>query len=137
MADFNAIKVGLRDYLTSQLTAPPLAEFSGEPAVFTYPAPPTATAPYIVIFSIDISTDDTHSSRGEQVLYQINLWAARLSVAEDIYSSIDNSLHLQTFLITGYSTIAVQRVRGISLLPLEPGEELTGLSADYKVTVQE
>jgi hypothetical protein len=137
MADFKEISRGLQGHLANQVGAPPLASFQGDPAAFVYPAPPTVTAPYIVIFPIDISPDDTHSTRGEEALYQINLWAARLSVAEDIYTLIDNSLHLQTFLITGYSTISVQRVRGVSLLPLEPGEELTGLAADYRIAVQE
>ena len=137
MADFKAIEQGLRGHLASQISAPPLASFQNKPAVFVYPAPPAVTAPYIVIFPIFISPDDTHSSRGEEAFYQINLWAARLSVADDIFSIIDNSLHLQTFLITGYNTISVQRVRGVALLPLETGEELTGLSADYKITVQE
>jgi hypothetical protein len=137
MADFKAIERGLQGHLASQVGAPPLASFQGDPAAFVYPAPPAVTAPYIVIFPIHISPDDTHSTRGEEAFYQINLWAARLSIADDIYSAIDNSLHLQTFLITGYDTISVQRVRGVSLLPLETGEELTGLSADYKITVQE
>jgi hypothetical protein len=137
MADFKAIIRGLRGYLANQLAAPPLALWKTKPAVFVYPAPPEAKPPYIVIFPIVIASDDTHDTRGEKALYQINLWATRLSIADDIFSSIDNSLHLQTFLIAGYSTIAVQRVRGVSLLPLEPDEELTGLSADYQITVQE
>jgi hypothetical protein len=138
MADFKAIERGLQGYLASEITITSLIEtFDSKPAIFTYPAPPGATAPYICLFNIVTITDDTHSSRGERVLYQINVWSSRLSVAEDIISAIDNALHQQTFIVTGYTMLYAKRVRGPTLLPLEAGEELTGLSADYELTVQE
>ncbi len=138
MADFKAIERGLQVYLASEVTITSLIEtYDSKPAIFTYPAPPGCTPPYICLFNIGTFPDDTHSSRGEKALYQINVWSNRLSVAEDVYSAIDNALHQQTFIISGYNMLYTKRVRGISLLPLEAGEELTGLSADYELTVQE
>lgn len=138
MADFKAIGRGLQVYLAGESTITTLIEtFASEPAIFTYPAPPGSTPPYICLFNISTLPDDTHSSRGEKALYQINVWSTRLSIAEDIISAIDNALHQQTFIVTGYDMLYAQRVRGPSLLPLEAGEELTGLSADYELTVQE
>jgi len=138
MADFKAIGRGLQIYLANQSTITSLIEtFKSKPAIFTYPAPPGATTPYICLFNIVILPDDTHSSRGEQAVYQINVWSNRLSVAEDIMSAIDNILHQQIFFISGYDMLYTKRVRGPSLLPLEAEEELTGLSADYELTVQE
>ena len=138
MADFKAIERGLVTYLGNQGEITTLIEtFASQPAIFTYPAPPGATSPYISLFSISILPDDTHSSRGECAIYQINAWATRISVAEDVMSAIDNALHQQTFIVSGYDMLYAKRVRGINLLPLQPGEELTGLSADYELTVQE
>jgi hypothetical protein len=137
MADFKAIERGLLGYLATEIGSPPLASFQGQPAIFAYPAPPGAGAPHICLFNIITMPDDTHDSRGEKAVFQINVWAARMSIIDDIFSEVDNSLHLQTFLIAGYETIAVQRVRGVALLPLEAGEELVGKSADYQLTVQE
>jgi len=138
MADFKAIERGLQVYLASEITITSLIEtYNSKPAIFTYPAPPGATTPYICLFNIVTIPDDTHSSRGEKAVYQINVWSNRLSVADDVYSAIDNALHQQTFVVSPYELLYTKRVRGPSLLPLEAEEELTGLSADYELTVQE
>ncbi len=138
MSDFKAIEKGLQVYLANQ--APILAlieDFADLPAIFTYPAPPGALSPYICLFNIGIFPDDTHSTRGERAIYQINAWAKLMSRAEDIMSAVDNALHQQAFVVSGYDMLYTKRVRGVTLLPLTPEEELTGLSADYELTVQE
>lgn len=138
MSDFLAIEQGLQEYLASQsILTDLLSNIGGEPSVFVYPAPPACTAPYICIFKIDLTPDDTHDSRGERVLFQISVFAVRTSLADEICGALDSVLHWQTFLIDNYNTLAVKRVRGPAALYLEPDEELVGLSVDYEVTVQE
>ena len=138
MADFKAIEQGLQRYLANEATVTALVEtFATKPAIFTYPAPPGAIPPYLCLFDIGIFPDDTHSTRGERAVYQINAWANLMSTAEDVMSAVDNALHQQAFVVDGYNMLYAKRIRGIALLPLTPEEELIGLSADYELTVQE
>jgi hypothetical protein len=138
MSDLKQIEWGLEAYLAanSPLTAL-LAEFESKPAIFAYTAPPGAESPYICYFPMDISPDDTYETRSDNALFQINVHAFKISTAYDIYSLLDDLLHRQTYSITGYTNLFVKRVRGISRLQQEEGEELLGLSADYLVMVQD
>ena len=134
MSDFKQIEQGLRDYLAADEPLTALLEtYEDKPAIFSYTAPPSATPPFICYFPMDISPDDTHDARFDNVLIQINVHSVKISTAYDIYSLLDDLLHRQTFSITGYTNLFAKRVRGISRLPLEENEELLGLSADYKV----
>lgn len=138
MSDLKQIGWGLQAYLTADasLTAL-LSTFETKPAIFNYTAPPEAKPPYISYFSLGISADDTYDARFDNALFQINVHTFKLSTAYAIYSLLDDLLHRQTFFITGYTNLFVKRVRGISKLYMEESEEVLGLSADYKVMVQE
>ena len=138
MADFKKIEWGLEAYLSADVALAALLEtFEGKPAIFSYVAPPSAVSPYICYFTLDITADDTHDTRQDNALYQINVHTFKSSTAYDIFSVLDALLHRQTFSIEGYTNLFVVRVRGIQRLQLEEGEELMGLSADYKIMVQE
>ncbi len=138
MADFKQIEWGLEAYLSGNAPLAALLEtFESKPAIFGYTAPPSAVPPYICYFSLDIAADDTHDTRQDNALFQINVHTFKMSLAYDIYSVLDDLLHRQTFSIAGYTNLFVKRVRGIQRLQLEEGEELLGLSADYKIMVQE
>ena len=138
MSDLKQIEWGLEAYLAANVPlVATLATYESKPAIFSYTAPPGATSPYICYFPLDISADDTYDVRFDNALFQINVHTFKLSTAYDIYTLLDDLLHRQTFSITGYTNLFVKRVRGISRLQLEESEELLGLSADYKVMVQE
>jgi len=138
MADFKQIEWGLEAYLTADeaLTAL-LEEYDGKPAIFNYTAPPGAKAPYICFFSLSILPNDTYDTRQDDAVYQINVHTFQMSTAYDIYSVLDDLLHLQTFTIDGYNNLFVKRIRGIGRLQLEEEEEVLGLSADYRILLQE
>ena len=137
MSDLKQIEWGLEAYLAADVPlVATLGTFESKPAIFAYTAPPGAEPPYICYFPLDIQADDTHDTRGDNALFQINVHTFKISTAYDIYSLLDDLLHRQTFSITGYTNLFVKRVRGISRLEVEEGEEVLGLSADYKVMLQ-
>ena len=101
-------------------------------------APAGAIAPYICIFNIGITADDTHSSRGEEALYQVDVFAYKLSQCNEIMSKVDARLHWQTVSpIAGYISLIAHRDSAVKQLSLEDDEELYGLTTDYKIKVQE
>ncbi len=137
MSDLKQIEWGLEAYLAANAPlVATLGTFESKPAIFAYTAPPGAEPPFICYYPLDITADDTYDTRGDDALFQINVHTFKISTAYDIYSLLDDLLHLQTFPITGYTNLFVKRVRGISRLQQEEGEEVIGLSADYKVMVQ-
>ncbi len=138
MSDLKQIERGLHTYLAADVAlAATLATYENKPAIFSYTAPPDSEPPYICYFPLDISPDDTHDARFDNALMQINVHSFKLSIAYDIYSLLDDLLHRQTFPISGYTNLFVKRVRGISRLLVEESEEVLGLSADYKIMVQD
>lgn len=138
MSDFKQIEWGLEAYLAANVPLAALLEtYETKPAIFNYTAPSDAEPPYICYFPLTILPDDTHDTRQDNALYQINVHTFKISVAYDIYSLLDDLLHRQTFTISGYNNLAVLRVSGISRLQMEEGEEVLGLSADYKIMVQD
>jgi len=138
MSDFKQIEWGLEAYLAADAPLSTLlGVYESKPAIFNYVAPAGATPPYICFYSLNIKPDDTHDTRQDNAIYQINVHAIKMSTAYDIYSVLDNLLHRQTFPITNYTNLVVLRIRGISKLPFQEGEEVVGLSADYKIMLQE
>ncbi len=138
MSDLKQIERGLGAYLAINAPITALLEtYENKPAIFSYTAPPDAEPPFICYFPMDISPEDTHDARFDNALMQINVHSFKLSTAYDIYSLLDDLLHRQTFPITGYTNLFVKRVRGISRLLVEESEEVLGLSADYKIMVQD
>lgn len=137
MSDFKQIEWGLEAYLAADAPLTALLEtYDDKPAIFNYTAPPGAIAPYICFFSLSILPNDTYDTRQDDAVYQINVHTFQMSNAYDIYSILDDLLHLQTFPIDGYTNLFVKRIRGIGRLQLEEEEELLGLSADYKIFIQ-
>jgi len=137
MSDIKQIEWGLEAYLVAD--APliaTLATYESKPAIFSYTAPPNVEPPYICYFTLNIQANDTYDTRQDDALFQINVHTFKMSTAYDIYSLLDDLLHRQTFAIDGYTNLFVKRVRGISRLQLDEGEELLGLSADYTIMVQ-
>lgn len=145
MADFKKIEWGLHAYLEADATLIALlGTFETKPAIFDSPAPPGyelmvdgVEQPYICLYSLDIQAADTHDTRQDNAFFQINVHTFKYSTAYDVYSVLDDLLHRQTFPIMNYTNMAVLRVRGVSKLPYEENEEVVGLSADYKIMVQE
>ena len=138
MSDLKQIEWGLETHIAADVTlAATLATYETKPAIFAYTAPEDAVPPYICYYPLSISADDTYDTRQDDAIFQINVHTFKISTAYDIYSLLDDLLHRQTFSITGYTNLFVKRIRGIGRLQLEEGEEVQGLSADYKVMVQD
>jgi hypothetical protein len=138
MSDFKQIERGLNAYLAADASLIALlGTYENKPAIFSYTAPPGVEPPYICYFSIGILPDDTYDTRQDNATYQINVHTYKASTAYDIFSVLDDLLHLQTFTVDNYTNLFVKRIRGITRLQLEEEEEVLGLSADYKILLQE
>jgi hypothetical protein len=137
--DLQELGEALHTYLAADGDLTALLEtYATKPAIFMWLAPAGAAAPYVCIFNIGIEADDTHSSRGECALYQVDVFAYKLSECNEIMSKIDTRLHWQTVTpISGYTSLIAHRASAVKQLALEDDEELFGLTADYKIKVQE
>jgi len=139
MADWKAIGNALHTFLAGESDITDLVEtYQTKPSIFVGLAAPGAKAPYISLHYIGISADDTHDSRGEKAVYQVNAFAYKLSEAIDILSKVNTKLHWQTVSnIAGYYSLSARRCSDANELDLEDDEELFGMTADYEITVQE
>jgi hypothetical protein len=137
--DWKAIGDALHAFLEGESAITDLIEtYQTKPAIFVGLAGSGANAPYISLHYIGISPDDTHDSRGEKAVYQVSVFAYKLSEAIDILSQVNNKLHWQTVTgITGYASLSAYRCSAAQELSLEDDEELFGMAADYEIMVQE
>lgn len=147
MSDFAAVDKTIQNGLAADAGVGAIVtEFvTGKPSVFVGMAPKGAKMPYIRVHFLFGGPDDTHSSRGELLYYQISCFARTELAVRDLMSAVDNVLHpkkdedkaaIVETAIDGYDWVYCKRHDG-PRGNIEMPEEIYHAHADYEVMVEE
>ena len=101
-----------------------LTDYNGVHAIFTIePIPGDADYPYIVISQVTMTPDDTKSTQGREILWDVRCYTEATgtkATVESIAEQVRSLLHRYALVITGYTTI-VAEVSNIIDAPQEDG----------------